>query len=215
MKRIAIIMTLLLITSICHAQTFDEWFRQKRTQKRYLLEQIAALQIYIGYAQKGYEIVDKGLTTIGNIKNGEFNLHRDFFSSLKNINPKIKNYTRIAAIIALQANIIKTYKKAYKQVRESNSFNSDEINYIYRVYSRLIDDCTDVIDELITVTTANQLEMTDDERIKRINALYKDMQDKYAFAQSFRQDAILLTQARLRDKNDVQSSRRLNGLKNE
>lgn len=28
------------------AQSFSEWFKQKKTQKKYLLEQIAALQMY-------------------------------------------------------------------------------------------------------------------------------------------------------------------------
>ena len=61
---------------------------QKPKHKR-LIEQIAALQVYIGYAQQGYIIANKGLTTVRNIKNGDFNLHRDFLSSFKKVNPKI------------------------------------------------------------------------------------------------------------------------------
>ena len=62
-----------------------------QTQKKYMLQHIAALQVYIGYAKKGYNIASKGINTVRNIKNGDFNLHRDFFSSLKNINPAIMN----------------------------------------------------------------------------------------------------------------------------
>ncbi|MBK8088802.1 MAG: hypothetical protein IPK31_13170 [Chitinophagaceae bacterium] len=35
-----------------NAQTLNEWVNQKSTQKKYLLQQIAALQVYIGYAKK-------------------------------------------------------------------------------------------------------------------------------------------------------------------
>ena len=45
-----------IISTGTRAQTFAEWFRQSATQKKYLLQQIAALQVYIGYVQKGYSI---------------------------------------------------------------------------------------------------------------------------------------------------------------
>ena len=78
MKNILIII-ILLAGSFCHAQTYDEWFRQKKTAKKYLLDQIAALQTYIGYAEKGYSIVTGGLNTIKDIKHGDFNLHNNYF----------------------------------------------------------------------------------------------------------------------------------------
>ncbi len=52
-------------------------------QKKSLLQQIAALKVYIDYAQKGYSIAKEGLTLIGNIKNREFDLHSKYISSLK------------------------------------------------------------------------------------------------------------------------------------
>ena len=56
MKKILILFLLTIIVTTTQAQTFAEWFRQKKTQKQYLIQQIAALQVYIGYAQKGYSI---------------------------------------------------------------------------------------------------------------------------------------------------------------
>lgn len=62
-------------TRASKVQTFHEWFRQKKTQKKYLIQQIAALKVYLGYVQKGYSIAQKGLTTVSNIKKGNFDLH--------------------------------------------------------------------------------------------------------------------------------------------
>ncbi len=57
MKRLfPLVLFALLHSSGTKAQTFDEWFRQSATQKKYLLQQIAGLQVYIGYVQKGYSI---------------------------------------------------------------------------------------------------------------------------------------------------------------
>lgn len=203
----------LLFFSGTKAQTFGEWFRQGATQKKYLLQQIAGLHVYTGYVQKSYSIAKQGLNTISDIKNGEFKLHKDYFHSLISVNPKIKNYSKVADIIALQVNIIKVHKEAGRQVKQSGTFNGDEISYINGVFERLMNDCTKVIDELITVTGSGQLEMKDDERLKRIDALYSDMQDKYTFIQSFSNEAKLLAASRVEEQNDIQSIRALYGIK--
>ena len=60
------------------------------------------------------EIARDGLTTIHEIKNGEFNLHNLFFSSLKTVNPEVAKYSRIAVIIADQVSIIGEFKSLSK-----------------------------------------------------------------------------------------------------
>jgi len=51
MKKIFLFLLLVVSAgSNLQAQTFAEWFQQKKTQKKYLLQQIAALQVYIGSA---------------------------------------------------------------------------------------------------------------------------------------------------------------------
>lgn len=215
MKKLLLFMVFIIASSSLKAQTFPEWFRQKKTQKKYLVQQIAALQVYIGYAKKGYSIAQKGLTVIGDFKNGEFNLHTDYFNSLESVNPKIKNYAKVTGIIAYQVKIAQIYNRTYRCLQDSDAFSSDEISYIYRVYGRLLEDCSKRIDELIAVTTNNKLEMEDDERIERVDALYNDMQDKYSFTQSFSNEAIMLANSRIRENNDIQTSRAVNGIKNE
>ncbi len=214
MKRLFILVLFVILSSGTKSQTFAEWFHQSATQKKYLLKQIAGLQLYIGYVQKGYSIAKQGLNTISDIKHGEFNLHKQYFNSLKEVNPKIKNYSKVADIILLQMNIVKVYKEAAKQSKQSKSFSTNEITYINSVFERLLDDCTKTIDELITVTTSGQLEMKDDERLKRIDRLYNDMQTNYVFVQSFSDEAKLLAASRTREQNEIQSSLIINGLKN-
>jgi hypothetical protein len=203
-KKIAILL-LWTIGSVSYlqAQTFAEWFKQKKTQIKYLGQQIASLQVYAGYLEKGYQIANKGLTTIGDIKNGEFNLHKDYFGSLKSVNPSIAKDARIAAIIALQVSIVQQYKKCYGRVQQSSLFNSNEVDYVYTVFTHLLNDCTNDLTELISVTTIGQLQLTDDERLRRIDGLYKDMQDKYSFAQSFSNETGIMMVARMKDSNDA------------
>jgi hypothetical protein len=119
------------------------------------------------------------------------------------VNPSIAKDARIAAIIAMQVSIVQQYKKCYGRVQQSNLFNSNEVSYIYTVFTNLLDDCTNNLTELISVTTAGQLQLTDDERLRRIDALHRDMQDKYSFAQSFSNETGIMMVDRMKDSNDA------------
>ncbi|HEU4789419.1 MAG TPA: hypothetical protein VFS71_07025 [Flavobacterium sp.] len=177
-----------------------------------LLLQIAALQIYIDYAQKGYAVVKKGLNFIGDVKKGEVNLHSDYFSSLGKVNPKIKNYAKVAEIISMQIQIIKTYKSTFERLRNDDLFHGDELDYIQRAFDRLLDNCNATLNELIEVTTDVNLEMKDDQRIERIDGLHRTMMDDYAFCQSFCKQASLLSLSKTKENDDVKWSSALQGL---
>ncbi len=155
------------------------------SQIKLYIQQIAANKVYIEYLQKGYSIAKKGLTTIGNIKNGHWSLDKDFFAGLENVNPKVRNYTKVADIVALNIQIVKRYKKALNQARASDRFTGSELDYFGKVFAGLMDDCTVVVDELIVLLKASELKMSDDERIRRIDKLYTNMQDNYVFVQDF------------------------------
>lgn len=203
---------LLLCSQKLFGQNSEEWLNQKITQEKYLKQQIAALQVYIGYAKTGYKIVNKGLTTVQNIKKGDFNLHRDFISSFKSVNPRIKGYAKVADIIAYQLRIIKQTKEMLDGAGEAGQFTTNELDYCSIVIGNLLNSSLDNIEELINIITSGELSMKDDERIKRIDALYADMQDKYSFVSSFSEEMGLLTVQRMRELHDVDISKKLNGL---
>lgn len=214
MKRLLLLATAGLFAFLSsNAQTTDEWLNQKSTQKKYLLQQIAALQVYLGYAKKGYSIVTSGVNTIRNIKNGDLNLHRDFFNGLKNVNPSIIRYAKVADIMAYQVKIIKQTKITIQQIRETKQFTEAELEYLKQVFDNLLNECIKTVEELILVTTSGKLEMKDDERLKRIDRLYADIQDKYSFACSFSEDMGLLAVQRLGEQMEANRSKLINGIK--
>lgn len=181
-------------------------------QQKVLLLQIAALQVYIDYAKKGYTVVKKGLHFIGDVKKGEVNLHSDYFSSLQKVNPKIKNYVKVAEIISMQILIIKTYKSTLEGLRNDDLFHGDELDYIQRSFDRLFDNCNNILNELLEVTTDVTLELKDDQRIERIDGLHRTMIDDYAFCQNFCSEARKLSLSKAKENNDAKRGRELNGL---
>jgi hypothetical protein len=214
MNKIFIICSLLFCTAtFCQAQTFAEWFEQKKTEIKYYLNQIAAFKAVASDIEKGYKIAGQGLDFISAMKKGELNLHSAFFSSLESVNPAIAKYGKIADIIAYQIAIIRDFRKAIGQFEASNQFSPGELAYLNRVYTNMSLECSKILDELTNLISDNVFEMSDDQRIKRIDGIYSDTQNKYAFTQSFTSESTLLLSERQSEFNDVETSMMLNGLK--
>jgi len=181
--KVALIVFVLVVFNFqfSRAQTFGEFFNQKKTQKKYLLQQIATLQVYLGYAKKGYDIARNGLQTVKEISGGEFSLHSAFVSSLKTVSPAIRNNVKVARIIQTQIRIA----KAFDSVHRNNRLSLVDQLYIQQVQGNLIHECEKYLEELLLVITSGKLEMSDSERLRRINLIYEAISDKYAFTMDF------------------------------
>lgn len=213
MKRL--VMTGIIVLMGCQcvwAQTLEEWFNQKKTQKKYLIEQIAALKVYGGYLKKGYGIAKDGLNLISDIKNGDLDLHRDYFNSLKDVKPVIKKYPMVKDIMVLQEAIFKMVHNSKRELQLGNILTKEEMEYMNRVFDRLLEDCGQTTDELEMVVTPGSLEMTDDERIDRIGTIYSVSLQQYRFARIFISDSNLLLQGRRNAVKEISDSKMLNGI---
>jgi hypothetical protein len=210
MKKIMAIAFLILVNYVSKGQTTEEWLQQQQTQKKYLIKQISALHEYLGYVQKGFAIAEKGLTTISAIKHGDYHLHDVFFSSLKQVNPVIKRYSRVADIVSLQHQILRDSKKSKELAVH---LEIDEAVYINKVIDQMLSLCSGNMSELSLITSADESEMKDDERIKRIDKLYTDMVDKSSFTQHFLNQVKVLIANRVHERNGISVTRNLYGKK--
>jgi hypothetical protein len=208
-----LIIILLLFSSKSFGQNAQEIFSQKKTAIQYLTQQIAALQLYMGYAQKGYSIAKDGLNFIADLKKGDINLHGTYFNSLKEIKPDVQQYAKVTEIILGNVKIIKYCKNTYRRIRQSGQFNDNEINYIHSVFQKVTDDADGIIDQLTTLITADGFQMKDDERLRRIDMLHQRMQDNQSFVQHFSNGNYVLSGLRKKDKQELEISRSLNNLK--
>jgi len=205
-----IILVSLSCTSWAQSPNWNEWFRQKRTQRKYLIQQIAALKVYLEYLKKGYEIVDQGLTTIGDIKNGTFNLDKDYFNSLKQVSPVVRNSPKVNDILVYNLNIGSKMRKLVEDCQREEGFTSEEVRYLESLRDKVLHRCDDSINELTIVTTSGQTEMKDDERLQRLDKVHEDMADLCAFVQAFDQSTRLLSRQRSKEKFNLSRSGQLN-----
>src|ERR1700746_1671157 len=99
MKKIFSLSVILHFATALHAQTFNEWFHQKETRIKYMLEQMASNQVYLQYLEEGYEVARKGWIAIQSIKEGDYRLHELFFNSLSIPNSKIQKLGLVADLL--------------------------------------------------------------------------------------------------------------------
>lgn len=189
-------------------QTFSEWFSQKKTQKKYLIEQIVALQVYTGYLKKGYEIAGQGINTVKDIKDGEFGLHNVFIASLKKVNPAIRKSSKVIEIIAYQVEI----SKALSRLKAHEWLYADHQYYVRNVKDKVMEKCRNDLEELLLVITSGRVEMTDDERINRLDKLHAAMQDKAAFVQSFQNQTDLLIRQQEHSQQSINQIKKYYGI---
>ena len=180
-----LLMIMLGIFKFSGAQVLGGIFNQNATQKEYMIAQIGLLQTYLGYVKKGYDIEKKGLTLIGDIKQGDFNLHNGFFNSLETVSPKLKSDARVAAIVGIQLNILAGYRSFSHEFKEAKVFTDPELNYFEQVFTNLLDDVAIGITTLSDLLTDGRFKMNDAERTKRMDGLYDRASEQYEFFNRF------------------------------
>lgn len=200
-----------MLLAIAGLLAYQTTFGQVREAQQLLLnwEKLQQLEEILNNMYKGYQILDKGYTTIRNIAEGNYSIHQLFLDGLMAVNPAVRNYKRVPFIIEYQQLLLKEYKRAYNRFRRDPNFSPEEIGYLATVYSFLFDASLKNIDELLMIITASQLRMSDDERLQAIDRIFFDMEDKLIFLRTFNSNTQLLAIQRAKSQNDIKTIQQL------
>lgn len=193
------------LTHCAQAQSFSEWFSQKKTQKKYLLQQIAALQVYSSYLQKGYRIAKGGLGNIGGYIGKEYGLHSGYYNHLETVSVIVKNNPQVNEILHWQQDIL----KQVSQLKDQKGLTTNEEIYVRKVGNALLSDCDAQLNDLQTVLADQKATMSDEERIRQIARLHLAMEDNYRFVAGFRSQLQLYIRSKQQEIQDVNYLNRL------
>ncbi|MBN9293602.1 MAG: hypothetical protein J0G96_06450 [Flavobacteriia bacterium] len=203
--------TKVLIISVLALLAVHTVFGQKK-QTKIMLQQIALLEIQKSQVKKYYDIAKKGLKEIGSWTNGEKKAHDEHFKSLNNVSSAVKNHLNVAQTKQLRQKIAQITSKTYTEATGSAVFPQSELAYFKRVFARLNNDCNVSVEMLQSVTTDGKMQMTDDERLKRIDDIHEHMTDNYTFVKSFCRDIKMMMLSRRGQKADNDRLRQLYGI---
>lgn len=171
------------------------------------IEKLSQFKKILSDMKKGYELLSGGYKTVKDMTEGNFSLHKTFLDALMQVSPAVKNYKRVAEIVEYQISIVKESRNGINRFIKSGNFSGQEINYFEKVYGNLLNESLRNLDELTMVITADKLRMSDDERLKAVDDIYEQMQDKLLFLRNFNTTSNVLALQRSKEKNDVYVSK--------
>lgn len=171
-----------------HSQTFEEWWKQKDTKKRYLAEQVAALKAYGIVLKEGYEVVSKGLGLVHSIQNGDFVQHESYFSSFSVVSPQLKKHPEAEKTIALYSKTRQLTLLIPNRLFTGNKFTASEEKTIRHVLQSITKECDQILLDLQTLLEKDQLNLSDSERINQLSQIQLQMQEAYGYTVRFYQN---------------------------
>jgi hypothetical protein len=199
---------MVVLCFIVGTMAFERSYAQASTaqdmqQLLYDIEKLTQFKSILADMKTGYTILTQGYGAVKAISEGNFTLHSTFLNSLETISPSVRQYGRIADIIANQGSIVSECKSSWKQINASGRFTSPELFYINSVFTGLLNQSIDNLNNLVNVISAHTLRMSDAERLQAIDHIYADTQNKLSFLRHFHNQVAVLSLERAKAQNDL------------
>jgi len=198
--------------SSARAQFLGGFFSQQARKKKLMAEQIAGYQLYLNALTGGYHIAQAGLNTAHELKNGTFSLHTAYFNSLQQVNPVVKHNPKGKAIADLYARLNGQFDREMQWQQQRLQLSAAELANLQKVAANMKKLGEADMAELTDVLTPGKLQLTDEQRLARLDKLYAAMKDKAAFSASFTGKCRQLALARQRAKAEREQLRKLYGI---
>ena len=167
------------------------------------VEKLTQFKQILSDMKKGYQTLSTGYRLVKNISQGNFSLHETFLNGLYLVSPEVRKYHRVADVIRLQARLVGEYKSAFARFKNGGRFSVAEMGYLEKVYGQLLKLSLRNLEELTMVLTSGQLRMSDEERLKAIDGLFLEMEDRLVFLRDFNQRTSLLAFQRGKESSEL------------
>jgi hypothetical protein len=139
-------------------------------------------------------------------------LYQKYYDELWQVKNTLATYHRIALILQRQKQLVAQYKFTWQMVNQDKHFSQSEIDYMYLVYTGIINQSVYNLDELMLVINSNKTQMTDAKRLEVINKVGDNVDRNYSDLQQFNNQNVQLSINRAKDENEVAVIKKLYGL---
>jgi flagellin-specific chaperone FliS len=139
-------------------------------------------------------------------------LYSEYFQELWQVKSVIGDYHKVQEIIARQQEILNGYQQGLGRFRQDPHFSPAELGQIVSVYGGILTASEKNLEALTTVIQGFALQMTDQQRLARIDEAGAGMDRTWRDMQVFTNQNELISLQRAQDESDYQSLRKLYGL---
>ena len=155
------------------------------------------------------------LTEIAEWTEKQRQLYKKYYDELWQVRQTLATYHRVALIIQRQKQLVEQYSFTWQMVSQDKHFTRSEIDYIYVIYTGILNDSLYNLDQLLMVINSFKTQMSDAKRLEIINKAGDGIEKNYQDMQQFNNQNIQLSLNRAKDEHEVMTIKKLYGLPTE
>ncbi|WP_400194228.1 hypothetical protein [Hymenobacter sp. B81] len=121
-------------------------------------------------------VKEQELTKVFSEKN--LQLAKTWYDGLLQVSNAVRTYRRVQSVFEKQGRIIQTYSTAIETLRQSRYVQPQQLATMTTVYTRMLTDSNNTLEDLRTIVSPAMLKMTDAERMRFIDKLDGKMSDQ-------------------------------------
>ena len=144
-----------------------------------------------------------------------FEQGKAYYDALKSVHDVVKGGAKVAKSISLVMEISETYVDNYQKMLSDGNYTPEELAAISSGYAMLIDESSDVLQDLKNVVNVTGMSLTDAERLAMIENAYRNLLNYRNLMRYYTNKTISVSYLRARKKNDMDRVMALYGNSNE
>ena len=140
-------------------------------------------------------------------------LYADYYEELWRVKSAIAYYQKVKDIIHKQVQLVNEYKQASALFKQDQHFSIDDIEYMEKVYSGILDESIKNLDGLYLVINSFVTQMSDVKRLELINVAGANIEQNLTDLRQFNSQNIRLSLQRAKDQSEINAVNALYGIK--
>lgn len=144
-----------------------------------------------------------------------FEQGKAYYDALKSVHDVVKGGAKVTKSISLVMEISETYVDNYQKMLSDGNYTPEELAAISSGYAMLIDESSDVLQDLKNVVNVTGMSLTDAERLAMIENAYRNLLNYRNLVRYYTNKTISVSYLRARKKNDMDRVMALYGTPNE
>lgn len=139
-------------------------------------------------------------------------LFKQYYDELWKVKAAITYYKRVRSIIERQVDLVAEYQRAYALFKQDKNFTPEELDYMYDVYSGIIAESIQNLDQIMLVINSFATQMSDAKRLEIVQIASARIDQNVAHLREFTDQNKMLSLQRAKDAQEILYLKQLYGL---
>lgn len=173
-----------------------------------------------GILNSANEIVQTSSTVSNVVKNFKevekvYNQGKEYYDKLKAVSNLVKDARKVQQTVLLVGDVSEMYVTNFGKMMNDSNFTPQELAAIGNGYSALLNESTELLNELKQIVSATNLSLNDKERMDVIDRVYKEVKEYHSLVRYYTSKNISVSYLRAKKKNDAKRVLELYGTSNQ